>query len=38
MQSDVILIPKSSHIDRMKQNLDVFDFELSGEEMKKKAC
>ena len=34
IQSDIILIPKSTHIERMEQNLDVFDFELSDEEMK----
>ena len=34
-QSDVILIPKSTHIERMEQNFDIFDFELSEEEMKR---
>ena len=34
LQSDIILIPKSTHIERMEQNFDVFDFELSDEEMK----
>ena len=34
-QSDVILIPKSTHIERMEQNFDVFDFELSEEDMKR---
>ncbi len=33
IQRDVIIIPKSVHIERMKQNLDIFDFELSDEEM-----
>ena len=33
LQSDIILIPKSTHIDRMKQNLDVFDFKLDKEDM-----
>lgn len=35
LQSDVVLIPKSVHEDRMKENFDIFDFELSEEEMKK---
>lgn len=35
LQSDVILIPKSVHENRMKENIDVFDFELNDEEMKK---
>lgn len=34
LQSDIILIPKSKHIERMEQNFDVFDFELSDEDMK----
>ena len=34
LQSDVVLIPKSVHEDRMKENLDIFDFELTKEEMK----
>ena len=32
-QRDVIIIPKSSNKDRMAQNLDIFDFELSQEDM-----
>ncbi|RKM58444.1 aldo/keto reductase [Butyrivibrio sp. X503] len=35
LQSDIILIPKSTHIERMKQNLDIFDFELDREDMEK---
>ena len=34
LQRGVQIIPKSVHEDRMKQNLDVFDFELSEEDMK----
>ncbi len=34
MQSDVIVIPKSTHKERMIQNLDVFDFKLNEEDMK----
>lgn len=33
LQRDVIIIPKSVHIDRMKQNIDLFDFYLSDEDM-----
>lgn len=32
-QGDVIAIPKSSRIERMKENLAIFDFALSGDEM-----
>ena len=33
LQSDVVVIPKSTHKDRMEQNFDVFDFTLSEEDM-----
>ena len=33
MQRGVVVIPKSTHIERMQQNLNVFDFELTEEEM-----
>lgn len=33
IQRGVIIIPKSVHIERMEQNLDIFDFELTYEEM-----
>ncbi len=32
-QEDVIAIPRSSNPDRIRQNLEIFDFELSPEEM-----
>lgn len=35
LQRGVIAIPKSTHIERMKQNLDVFDFALASEEMER---
>ena len=33
IQSDVVVIPKSVHKDRMVQNFEVFDFTLTQEEM-----
>lgn len=33
LQRGVIIIPKSTHIERMQQNIDIFDFELSAEDM-----
>lgn len=33
MQNDVVVIPKSTHKDRMQQNIDVFDFELNTDDM-----
>lgn len=32
-QRGVIIIPKSVHVERMKQNIDIFDFTLSDEDM-----
>ena len=33
VQRGVVVIPKSVHKDRMEQNMDIWDFELSGEDM-----
>ena len=35
IQRDVIVIPKSVHEDRMRQNMDIWDFELTEEEMQR---
>lgn len=35
LQSDVAVIPKSTHKERMEENFNVFDFELTAEEMAK---
>ena len=34
MQRGVVVIPKSTHRERMEQNIDVFDFSLTDEELK----
>ena len=33
-QQDIIIIPKSTKQERMKENLDIFDFTLTLDEMK----
>lgn len=38
LQRGVVVIPKSVHKDRMEQNLDIWDFILSEEDMKKIAA
>lgn len=35
IQRGIIVLPKSTHIERMKENFDIFDFTLSDDEMKK---
>lgn len=35
VQRGVSVLPKSTHMDRMEQNLAIWDFELTGEEMDK---
>lgn len=33
IQQDIIAIPKSANRDRLKENIEIFDFQLSYEEM-----
>lgn len=35
VQKGIIVIPKTTHIERMKENIDIFDFDLSEEDLKK---
>ena len=34
IQNDVIIIPKTTHKERMAENIDLFDFELSEEDLR----
>ena len=34
IQRGVVAVPKSTHVERIKENIDIFDFELNEEEMK----
>lgn len=38
LQRDVIIIPKSTHVERMQENIDIFDFTLTDEEMQQIAA
>ncbi len=33
LQRGIVVIPKSTHVERMRENIDVFDFELSENDM-----
>ena len=33
MQRNIVALAKSIHIERMKENLEIFDFQISDEEM-----
>jgi 2,5-diketo-D-gluconate reductase A len=37
VQRDVVVIPKSVRADRMAENIDVFDFELTDDQMTRTA-
>jgi 2,5-diketo-D-gluconate reductase A len=32
-QREVVVIPKSVRLERMRENIDIFDFELTDEQM-----
>lgn len=34
VQNGIIIIPKTTHIERMKENIDLFDFTLTNDDMK----
>lgn len=34
VQKGIIIIPKTTHVERMKENIDLFDFTLSDEDIK----
>ena len=34
LQNDVIIIPKTTHVERMKENIDLFDFTLNEDDLK----
>ncbi len=35
LQRGIVAVPKSTHTERMKENFDIFDFELTAEDMMK---
>ena len=35
IQNNIVAIPKTSHTERMKENFEVFDFELNDEDIVK---
>lgn len=37
-QRDVIVIPKASSMERLKENIDIFDFEISKDDMNYLSC
>jgi diketogulonate reductase-like aldo/keto reductase len=38
VQQDIVVIPRTSKVERLSENAAIFDFELSGEEMKEIAA
>lgn len=35
MQRNIVALAKSTHVERMKENFDIFDFELNVDDMEK---
>jgi diketogulonate reductase-like aldo/keto reductase len=35
IQKDTVILPKTTHEARLKENMEVFDFELDADDMKK---
>lgn len=35
MQRNIVALAKSTHVERMKENIEIFDFELLNEDMEK---
>lgn len=35
MQRNIVALAKSTHVERMKENFDIFDFELTPSDMEK---
>ncbi len=33
MQAGLVVIPKSTHVERMQENINIFDFELTADDM-----
>ena len=38
VQSGIVVIPRTSRLERLSENLAIFDFELSAAEMAEIAC
>ena len=38
VERGVVIIPKSTHVERIRQNMDIWDFSLTGDDMEKIAA